>query len=317
VKAATGEVVSAEELGGADVHSRQSGVTDHYAQNDAHAIGIARRLVGTLKPPRAATLNMREPRDPLFAPEEIYGVVSADGRKPFDVHDIIARLVDGSEFDEFKKLYGQTLICGFAHIWGYPVGIIANNGILFSESSLKGAHFIELCCQRNIPLVFLQNITGFMVGKKYEAGGIARDGAKLVTAVATANVPKFTVVIGGSYGAGNYGMCGRAYSPRFLWMWPNARISVMGGEQAAMVLSQLRRDNIESKGGTWSVEEENEFRAPTRAQFETQGNPYYATARLWDDGVIDPADTRLVLGLGLSASSNAPVEPVRFGLFRM
>src|SRR6201989_2771835 len=245
VKAATGEVVSAEELGGADVHSRQSGGTDHYAQNDAHAICIARRLVATLKPPRAAALNMREPRDPLFAPEEIYGVVSADGRKPFDVHDIIARLVDGSEFDEFKKLYGQTLICGFAHIWGYPVGIIANNGILFSESSLKGAHFIELCCQRNIPLVFLQNITGFMVGKKYEAGGIARDGAKLVTAVATAAVPKFTVVIGGSYGAGNYGMCARAYSPRFLWMWPNARISVMGGEQAAMVLSQVRRDNIE------------------------------------------------------------------------
>jgi len=317
VKAATGEVVTAEELGGADVHSRQSGVTDHYAQNDAHAIGIARRIVATLKPPRPATLNMRAPREPLFAPEEIYGVVSADGRKPFDVHDIIARLVDGSEFDQFKKLYGQTLICGFAHIWGYPVGIIANNGILFSESSLKGAHFIELCCQRNIPLVFLQNITGFMVGKKYEAGGIARDGAKLVTAVATANVPKFTVVIGGSYGAGNYGMCGRAYGPRFLWMWPNARISVMGGEQAAMVLSQLRRDNIEAKGGSWSAEEENEFRAPTRAQFETQGNPYYATARLWDDGVIDPADTRLVLGLGLSAAANAPIEPTRFGLFRM
>src|SRR6202521_3270637 len=237
VKAATGEVVTAEELGGADVHSRQSGVTDHYAQNDSHAIGIARRIVATLKQPARAHLNMREPREPLFAPEEIYGVVSADGRKPFDVRDIIARLVDGSEFDEFKKLYGQTLICGFAHIWGYPVGIIANNGILFSESSLKGAHFIELCSQRNIPLVFLQNITGFMVGRKYEAGGIARDGAKLVTAVATANVQKFTVVIGGSYGAGNYGMCGRAYSPRFLWMWPNARISVMGGEQAAMVLS--------------------------------------------------------------------------------
>src|SRR5471030_3212165 len=317
VKAATGEIVTAEELGGADVHSRQSGVTDHYAQNDSHAIGIARRIVATLKPPARAVLNMREPREPLFAPEEIYGVVPVEGRKPFDVRDIIARLVDGSEFDEFKKLYGQTLVCGFAHIWGYPVGIIANNGILFSESSLKGAHFIELCCQRNIPLVFLQNITGFMVGKKYEAGGIARDGAKLVTAVATASVPKFTVVIGGSYGAGNYGMCGRAYSPRFLWMWPNARISVMGGEQAAMVLSQLRRDNIEVKGGTWSVEEENEFRAPTRAQFETQGNPYYATARLWDDGVIDPADTRLVLGLGLSASANAPIEPTRFGLFRM
>src|ERR1700737_530967 len=317
VKAATGEVVTAEELGGADVHSRQSGVTDHYAQNDAHAIGIARRIVATLKPPVRAMLNMREAREPLFPAEEIYGVVSADGRKPFDVHDIIARLVDGSEFDEFKKLYGTTLICGFAHIWGYPVGIIANNGILFSESSLKGAHFIELCCQRNIPLVFLQNITGFMVGKKYEAGGIARDGAKLVTAVATAGVPKFTVVIGGSYGAGNYGMCGRAYSPRFLWMWPNARISVMGGEQAAMVLSQLRRDNIEAKGGTWSPEEENEFRAPTRAQFEAQANPYSATARLWDDGVIDPADTRLVLGLGLSAAANAPIEPTKFGLFRM
>src|ERR1700736_6449169 len=317
VKAATGEVVTAEELGGADVHSRQSGVTDHYAQNDSHAIGIARRIVATLKPPQRAVLNMREPREPLFRAEEIYGVVSADGRKPFDVHDVIARLVDGSEFDEFKKLYGQTLICGFAHIWGYPVGIIANNGILFSESSLKGAHFIELCCQRNTPLVFLQNITGFMVGKKYEAGGIARDGAKLVTAGATAGVPKFTVVIGGSYGAGNYGMCGRAYSPRFLWMWPNARISVMGGEQAAMVLSQVRRDNLEAKGETWSAEEEDKFRAPIRAQYDRQGSPYYATARLWDDGVIDPADTRLVLGLGLSAAANAPIVPTRFGLFRM
>ncbi len=284
VKAATGEVVTAEELGGADVHSRQSGVTDHYAQNDGHAIGIARRIVATLKPPQRVSLNMREPREPLFAPEEIYGVVPADGRKPYDVRDIIARVVDGSEFDEFKKLYGQTLICGFAHIWGYPVGIIANNGILFSESALKGAHFIELCCQRNIPLVFLQNITGFMVGKKYEAGGIARDGAKLV---------------------------------RFLWMWPNARISVMGGEQAAMVLSQVRRDNIEAKGETWSAEEEDKFRAPIRAQYESQGSPFYATARLWDDGVIDPADTRLVLGLGLSAATNAPIEPTRFGLFRM
>ena len=317
VKAATGEVVSAEELGGADVHSRQSGVTDHYAQNDAHAIGIARRIVGTLKPSVRPNLNMHKPRDPLFAAEEIYGVVPVDGRKPFDVRDIIARVVDGSEFDEFKKLYGTTLVCGFAHIWGYPVGIIANNGILFSESSLKGAHFIELCCQRGIPLVFLQNITGFMVGKKYEAGGIARDGAKLVTAVATASVPKFTVVIGGSYGAGNYGMCGRAYSPRFLWMWPNARISVMGGEQASMVLSQVRRDNIEAKGDSWSREEEDKFREPIRAQYESQGHPYYATARLWDDGVIDPADTRLVLGLGLSAASNAPIEPTKFGLFRM
>ncbi len=318
VKAATGEVVSAEELGGADVHSRQSGVTDHYAQNDAHAIGIARRIVSTLKPPGTRTvLNMREVREPRYAAEEIYGVVPVDGRKPFDVRDIIARVVDGSEFDEFKKLYGQTLVCGFAHIFGYPVGIIANNGILFSESSLKGAHFIELCCQRNIPLVFLQNITGFMVGKKYEAGGIARDGAKLVTAVATASVPKFTVVIGGSYGAGNYGMCGRAYAPRFLWMWPNARISVMGGEQASMVLSQVRRDNIEARGESWPAEEEEKFRAPIRAQYESQGNPYYATARLWDDGVIDPADTRLVLGLGLSAASNAPIEPTKFGLFRM
>jgi 3-methylcrotonyl-CoA carboxylase beta subunit len=318
VKAATGEVVTAEELGGADVHSRQSGVTDHYAQNDAHAIGIARRIVATLKPPNArAALNMREVRDPLFAADEIYGVVPVDGRKPFDVRDIIARVVDGSEFDEFKKLYGQTLVCGFAHIWGYPVGIIANNGILFSESSLKGAHFIELCCQRNIPLVFLQNITGFMVGRKYEAGGIARDGAKLVTAVATAGVPKFTVVIGGSYGAGNYGMCGRAYAPRFLWMWPNARISVMGGEQASMVLSQVRRDNIEARGESWLAEEEEKFRKPIRDQYESQGNPYYATARLWDDGVIDPADTRLVLGLGLSAASNASIEPTKFGLFRM
>ena len=318
VKAATGEVVTAEELGGADVHSRQSGVTDHYAQNDAHAIGIARRIVATLKPPGArTTLNMRDVREPLYAAEEIYGVVPLDGRKPFEVRDIITRLVDGSEFHEFKKLYGQTLVCGFAHIWGYPVGVIANNGILFSESALKGAHFIELCCQRQIPLVFLQNITGFMVGKKYEAGGIARDGAKLVTAVATASVPKFTVVIGGSCGAGNYGMCGRAYSPRFLWMWPNARISVMGGEQASMVLSQVRRDNIEAKGGSWSAEEEDKFRAPICAQYESQGNPYYATARLWDDGVIDPADTRLVLGLGLSAASNAPLEPTKFGLFRM
>jgi 3-methylcrotonyl-CoA carboxylase beta subunit len=317
VKAATGEVVTAEELGGADVHSRQSGVTDHYAQNDAHAIGIARRIISTLKPPHRAPLNMREPREPLFAREEIYGVVPADGRKPFDVRDIIARIVDGSEFDEFKKLYGQTLVCGFAYIWGYPVGIVANNGILFSESSLKGTHFIELCCQRDIPLVFLQNITGFMVGKKYEAGGIARDGAKLVTAVATAAVPKFTVVIGGSYGAGNYGMCGRAFSPRFLWMWPNARISVMGGEQASIVLSTLRRENIEARGGIWSDEEEREFQAPIRAQYENQGNPYYATARLWDDGVIDPVDTRLMLALGLSAAANAAVEPTTFGLFRM
>ena len=317
VKAATGEVVTAEELGGADVHSRQSGVTDHYAQNDSHAIGIARRIVGNLNPAKSSATGLRAPREPLFERESIYGVVPADARKPFDIREIIARIVDGSEFEEFKKLYGPTLVCGFAHIWGYPVGIVANNGILFSESSLKGAHFIELCSQRNIPLVFLQNITGFMVGKKYEAGGIARDGAKLVTAVATTSVPKFTVVIGGSYGAGNYGMCGRAYSPRFLWMWPNARISVMGGEQAAMVLSQLRRDNIEAKGGAWSANEEDAFRAPIRAQYETQGHPYYATARLWDDGVIDPADTRQVLGLGLAAAANAPAEPTKFGVFRM
>ncbi|MDB5547218.1 MAG: Propionyl-CoA carboxylase [Tardiphaga sp.] len=317
VKAATGEIVTAEELGGADVHSRQSGVTDHYAQNDAHAIGIARRIVSTLKKPARNRANWETPREPLFPAEDVYGIIPSDPRKPYDVRDIIARLVDGSEFDEFKKLYGTTLVTGFARIWGHQVGIIANNGILFSESSLKGAHFIELCCQRGIPLVFLQNITGFMVGKKYEAGGIARDGAKLVTAVATANVPKFTVVIGGSYGAGNYGMCGRSYSPRFLWMWPNARISVMGGEQAAMVLSSLRRDSIESKGGTWSAEEEDAFRAPTRQQFETQGSPYYATARIWDDGVIDPKDTRLMLGLGLEAASNKPIEPVKFGLFRM
>jgi 3-methylcrotonyl-CoA carboxylase beta subunit len=317
VKAATGEVVTAEELGGADVHSRQSGVTDHMAQDDADAIGIARRIVATLHHRDGNNSGWREPREPLFAPEDIYGVVPADTRKPYDIREIIARLVDGSEFDEFKKLYGQTLVCGFAHIWGYPIGIIGNNGILFSESSLKGAHFIELCCQRQIPLLFLQNITGFMVGKKYEAGGIARDGAKLVTAVATAGVPKFTVVVGGSYGAGNYGMCGRAYNPRFLWMWPNARISVMGGEQAAMVLSQLRRDNIEAGGGKWSVEEEEKFRAPIRAQYEDQGHPYYASARLWDDGIIDPADTRQVLGLALSAASNAPAAQTRFGIFRM
>ena len=317
VKAATGEVVSAEELGGGDVHTRVSGVADHLAHNDTHALAIARRIIGNLNRVKHPQVEIVAPREPLYPMEEIYGAVSTDSRKPYDVREVIARLVDGSEFDEFKKLYGTTLVCGFAHIWGYPVGIIANNGILFSESSLKGAHFIELCCQRGIPLVFLQNITGFMVGKKYEAGGIARDGAKLVTAVATASVPKFTVVIGGSYGAGNYGMCGRAYSPRFLWMWPNARISVMGGEQASMVLSQVRRDNIEARGDSWSKDEEDKFREPIRAQYESQGHPYYATARLWDDGVIDPADTRLVLGLGLSAASNAPIEPTKFGLFRM
>jgi len=317
VKAATGEIVSAEDLGGAEVHSRISGVTDHMAENDPHALGIARRIVGNLNRVKRPNIDLRAPVEPLFAPDEIYGVVPADARKPYDVREIIARLVDGSEFDEFKQLYGPTLVTGFARIWGYPVGIVANNGILFSESAQKGAHFIELCAQRGIPLVFLQNITGFMVGRKYEAGGIAKDGAKMVTAVATANVPKFTVIIGGSFGAGNYGMCGRAYSPRFLWMWPNARISVMGGEQAASVLAQVKRDGIEAKGGQWSAEEEEALKSPVRQQYETQGHPYYASARLWDDGVIDPADTRLVLGLGLSASLNVPIEPTRFGLFRM
>ena len=317
VKAATGEVVSAEELGGADVHSRQSGVTDYYAQNDAHALGLARRIVANLNAGKQPTLAIRPPRPPLFAADEIHGVVPTDPRKPYDVREVIARIVDDSEFDEFKELYGATLVTGFAHIWGYPVGIVANNGILFSESAQKGAHFIELCAQRGIPLVFLQNITGFMVGRKYEAGGIAKDGAKMVTAVATANVPKFTVIIGGSFGAGNYGMCGRAYSPRFLWMWPNARISVMGGEQAASVLAQVRRDGLEARGEDWPAEDEEAFKAPIREQYERQGHPYYASARIWDDGVIDPADTRLVLALGLSAAMNAPVEPTRFGLFRM
>jgi 3-methylcrotonyl-CoA carboxylase beta subunit len=317
VKAATGEIVSAEDLGGADVHSRVSGVTDHYAENDAHALGIARRIVASLNTVKSHTLALRTPEPPLYAPEEIYGIINEDSRRPFDVREIIARIVDGSVLDEFKQLYGATLVTGFAHIHGYPVGIIANNGILFSESAQKGAHFIELCAQRGIPLVFLQNITGFMVGRKYEAGGIAKDGAKMVNAVATANVPKFTVIIGGSFGAGNYGMCGRAYSPRFLWMWPNARIGVMGGEQAASVLAQVKRDNMELRGETWPEAEEAAFKAPIRAQYETQGHPYYASARLWDDGVIDPAQTRRTLALALSASLNAPIEPTRFGLFRM
>jgi 3-methylcrotonyl-CoA carboxylase beta subunit len=317
VRAATGEVVSAEELGGADVHTRQSGVTDHFAQSDAHAIGIARGIVADLNRVKPASLDVIAPRDPLYPADDLYGIVQADVRKPYDVREVIARLVDGSDFDEFKKLYGHTLVCGTAHIWGYPVGILANNGILFSESAIKGAHFIEIMAQRGIPLVFLQNITGFMVGKKYEAGGIAKDGAKLVTAVATANVPKYTVVIGGSYGAGNYGMCGRAYSPRFLWMWPNAKISVMGGEQAATVLAIVRREGIEAKGGAWSKEDEEAFKAPVRAQFEEQADPYYSTARLWDDGIIDPADTRMVLALALSTGLNAPPEPTRFGVFRM
>jgi 3-methylcrotonyl-CoA carboxylase beta subunit len=317
VKAATGEVATAEEIGGAEVHSRVSGVTDYYAQNDSHALALARRIVAALNIPKQPQLELREPCEPLYDSAELDGVAPADIRKPYEVREVIARLVDGSEFDEFKQLYGQTLVTGFAHIWGYPVGIVANNGILFSESALKGTHFIELCSQRGIPLIFLQNITGFMVGKKYEAGGIAKDGAKMVTAVATTSVPKFTVIIGGSFGAGNYGMCGRAYSPRFLWMWPNARISVMGGEQAASVLATVRRDNLEAAGKSWSAEEEEAFKAPIRQQYERQGHPYYSSARLWDDGVIAPADTRLVLALGLSAALNAPIERTRFGVFRM
>jgi 3-methylcrotonyl-CoA carboxylase beta subunit len=317
VKAAIGEIVTAEELGGADVHARTSGVADHYALNDTHALQIARRIVSHLNRPKQVALAMREPREPTFDAAELHGVIPTDSRRPFDVRELIARIVDGSELDEFKALYGTTLVTGFAHIYGYPVGIVANNGILFSESALKGAHFIELCSQRGVPLVFLQNITGFMVGKKYEAGGIAKDGAKMVTAVATARVPKFTVIVGGSFGAGNYGMCGRAYSPRFLFMWPNARISVMGGEQAASVLATVRREGLEKTGKPWSKEEEEAFKAPIREQYETQGHPYYASARLWDDGVIDPAETRRVLGLSISASLNAPVEPTTFGVFRM
>jgi 3-methylcrotonyl-CoA carboxylase beta subunit len=317
VKAATGEVVSAEDLGGGDVHTRLSGVADHLAQNDAHALALARQAVGSLNRKKNIELQLREPVAPLFDAKEIYGVIPADNRKPFDVREIIARIVDGSEFAEFKARFGPTLVCGFAHIEGMPVGIIANNGILFSESALKGAHFIELCCQRKVPLVFLQNITGFMVGRKYENEGIARNGAKMVTAVATAKVPKFTVIIGGSFGAGNYGMCGRAFSPRFLWMWPNARICVMGGEQAAGVLATVKRDGIEARGGAWSAEEETTFKQPILDQFGAQSHPYYASARLWDDGVIDPADTRRVLALGLSASLNAPIEDTKFGLFRM
>ena len=317
VKAATGEIVSAEDLGGGDVHTRLSGVVDHLAQDDFHALSLARNVVANLNKQKTHSLVLREPVAPNFDAKEIYGVIPTDTRKPFDVREVIARIVDGSELDEFKPRFGATLVCGFAHIHGMPVGLIANNGILFSESAVKGAHFIELCCQRKIPLVFLQNITGFMVGRKYENEGIARHGAKMVTAVATAAVPKFTVIIGGSFGAGNYGMCGRAYSPRMLWMWPNARISVMGGEQAASVLATVRRDGIESKGGSWSAEEEESFKQPIRAQYEEQGHPYYASARLWDDGVIDPADTRTVLALGLSAALNAPIPETRFGLFRM
>ncbi|MGC1547174.1 MAG: carboxyl transferase domain-containing protein [Rhodanobacter sp.] len=317
VKAATGEVVDAETLGGADVHTSISGVADHYAENDAHALSIARDIVASLNRKKDIPLALRTPVEPRYAAEELYGVIPQDTRRPFDIREVIARIVDGSEFHEFKARYGKTLVTGFAHIHGYPVGIVANNGILFAESALKGAHFIELCNQRNVPLVFLQNITGFMVGKKYEQAGIAKDGAKMVTAVACSHVPKFTVVIGGSFGAGNYAMCGRAYGARFLWMWPNARISVMGGEQASSVLATVKRDGIEAAGKTWSADEEEAFKAPIREQYERQGHPYYASARLWDDGIIDPADTRRVLGLAISASLNAPIEPQRYGVFRM
>ncbi len=317
VKAATGEVVSAEDLGGGDVHTRLSGVADHLAQNDAHALALARRIVGTTNYVKPSWMQLRAPRPPRLDAAELYGVIPTDTRKPYDVREVIGRIVDGSEFDEWKARFGSTLVTGFAWIEGMPVGIIANNGILFSESAAKGAHFIELCCQRRIPLVFLQNISGFMVGRKYENEGIARHGAKMVTAVSCAQVPKFTVIIGGSFGAGNYGMCGRAFGPRFLWTWPNARISVMGGEQAASVLATVKRDGIESKGGTWSAEEEAAFKAPILSQYEHQGHPYYASARLWDDGVIDPLDTRMTLALGLSAALNAPIPETRFGVFRM
>ncbi len=317
VKAATGEVVDAESLGGADVHTSVSGVADHFAEDDRHALQIARDIIGSLNRSKSVPLALSEPAEPLYPAEELYGIVPRDTRRPFDVREVIARIVDGSRFQEFKARYGKTLVTGFAHLHGYPVGIVANNGILFSESALKGAHFIELCNQRGIPLVFLQNITGFMVGRKYENAGIAKDGAKMVTAVACSSVPKFTVVIGGSFGAGNYAMCGRAYGARFLWMWPNARISVMGGEQAASVLATVKRDGIEARGGEWSAEDEEAFKAPVREQYEHQGSPWYATARLWDDGIIDPADTRRVLGLAVSASLNAPIPPAQFGVFRM
>lgn len=317
VKAATGEVVSAEELGGGDVHCRTSGVVDHLANNDHHALQLARDAIARLNRVKNITLDVKQPQDPGYDIKEIYGIVPKDPRQQYDVREVIARVVDDSEFDEFKALYGNTLICGFARIFGYPVGIVANNGILFSESAQKGAHFIELCAQRKIPLVFLQNITGFMVGKQYEAGGIAKHGAKMVTAVACAKVPKFTVLIGGSFGAGNYGMCGRAYDPRFMFMWPNARISVMGGEQAAGVLAQVKRDQKTRANEHWSEQQEQEFKQPVIDTYEQQGHPYYASARLWDDGVIDPADTRLVLGLSISAALNKPIEDTRFGVFRM
>jgi 3-methylcrotonyl-CoA carboxylase beta subunit len=317
VKAATGEVVSAEELGGAEVHTKKSGVADYLAENDRHALALCRRIVGNLNTKRAIDIVLARPAEPKYDTAELDGVVPADLRKQYDIREVIARLVDGSEFDEFKALYGPTLVTGFAHIHGIPVGILGNNGILFSESALKAAHFIELCCQRRVPLLFLQNIVGFMVGRDYEAGGIAKDGAKMVTAVACAQVPKITVIVGGSYGAGNYGMCGRAYGPRFLFTWPNARISVMGGEQAASVLATVRRDNIEAEGKKWSEVEEEEFKQPIREQYEAEGNPYYATARLWDDGIITPAETRRVLALCLSAALNAPIPETKFGVFRM
>ncbi|MFA1543058.1 carboxyl transferase domain-containing protein [Actinomadura monticuli] len=317
VKAATGEVVTAEELGGGELHSRTSGVTDHLAEDDAHALRVVRDIVSTLGPREPRPWDVAPAEEPTADPSELYGILPPDSRTPFDVREVIARIVDGSRFQEFKKEYGATLVTGFARLHGHPVGIVANNGILFSESAQKGAHFIELCDRRSVPLVFLQNITGFMVGREYEAGGIAKHGAKMVTAVACARVPKFTVVIGGSFGAGNYAMCGRAYSPRFLWMWPNARISVMGGEQAASVLATVRRDQLEARGEEWPAADEEGFKAPIREQYEAQGNPYYSTARLWDDGVIDPLDTRRVLGLGLSVAANAPLEPVGYGVFRM
>jgi 3-methylcrotonyl-CoA carboxylase beta subunit len=317
VKAATGEVVSAEDLGGADVHSRRSGVTDHYAQDDTHALAIARRIVTTLNRQKRPEVALRDPVEPAYDINELDGIVPPSLSTQYDVREVIARLVDGSVFDEFKKLYGTTLVCGFAHVWGMPVAILANNGILFSESALKAAHFIELACQRGIPLLFLQNISGFMVGSKYETGGIAKDGAKMVTAVACAQVPKITLVIGGSYGAGNYGMCGRAYGPRFMFSWPNSRISVMGGEQAASVLAQVKRDGMEARGENWSADAEAAFKAPIRARYEEEGNPYFATARLWDDGIIAPRDTRRVLALALSATLNAPIPKTRFGVFRM
>jgi 3-methylcrotonyl-CoA carboxylase beta subunit len=317
VKAATGEVVTAEELGGGELHSRVSGVTDHLAEDDADALRMVRGIVSTLAPRATRPWDIGPAEEPAYPADSVYGVVPTDLRTPYDVHEVIARLVDGSRFAEFKAEYGATLVTGFARIYGHPVGIIANNGILFSESALKGAHFIELCDQRRIPLIFLQNITGFMVGRQYEADGIAKHGAKMVTAVACARVPKLTVIIGGSFGAGNYAMCGRAYSPRFLWMWPNARISVMGGDQAASVLATVRRDQLEARGQDWPASEEDAFKKPVRDQYEHQGNPYYATARLWDDGIIDPADTRRVLGLALSAAANAPLEPAGYGVFRM